>query len=117
MSPDLQFIFWMLNTESKASLCATAATPSCNCANDSALRTSQVVHALLLPSGLMILNAEMFCFNVFLSWRNQGEGAAVLLGGKLSQALGDTTLGTSLRRGLAQRYSYYCTTDSLLSHE
>lgn len=41
----------------------------------------------------------------------------MLLGGKLSQALGDTTLGTSLRRGFAQRPSYYCTMDSLLSHE
>ena len=41
----------------------------------------------------------------------------MLLGKKLSQALGDTTLGTSLRRGSARRSSYYCTMDSLLSHK
>ena len=65
MSPDLQLRTRMLIAESEAPLCATAATSSCNCARDSALRTSQVVHALLLPSGLMILNAKEYCFNVF----------------------------------------------------
>ena len=67
MSPDLQLRIWMLLAESEAPLCATAATASCNCANDSTLRTSQVVHALPLPSGLMILNANENCFNVLFS--------------------------------------------------